>query len=229
MFGFPETTAMKQVIAKDALFGRIGALPAMTTAQKLMFNKDVKQVTIMNVVSPKTLAVADGLYVLGFFVANVSLKQKSYNLKNVETLLHRIRQKNILLALCFGESARFVLKYNELTVVSKVWVSTSEYRFSFEGIDLDAIWNGIVKQVAGEPWNDSLTVAENIDIHERIENLQKEITNFEKKSRTEPQPARKLEFFNHKRELETQLASLHQSCHSRPDRASPPCHSERSA
>ena len=216
MFGFPDSTEVKRIVAKDTLFGRIGALPAMTTAQKTAFNNDIKQVTITNVVSPKTLAVAAGSRAPGFFVATVALKQKCFNPKNVETLLHRIGQKNILLALCIGESARFALKYNEHVVVSKEWVSAGEYRFAFEGLDLDAVWNGIVKQVAGEPWNDSLAVAENLDIHEHIEKLQKEIASLEKKARTEPQPARKLELFNLMKAKVAELAEASDnslSCH----------------
>ena len=70
---------------------------------------------------------------------------------------------------------------------------------------LGGIWNGIVKQVAGEPWNDSLNVADNLDIHKRVEKLQKEIVSLEKKARAEIQPARKLEFFN---QLKTKIAEL---------------------
>lgn len=205
MFGFPGSTAVKRIIAKDSLFGRIGTLPEVTAAQKTAFNNEIKQVAITNVVGPKTLAVAPGSRVPGFYVANVVLKQKNFSLKNVETLLHRIGQKNILLALCVGESARFALKYDDYVVVSKDWVSAGEYGFALDGLDLDAIWNGIVKQVAGEPWNDSLNVADNLDIHKRVEKLQKEIVSLEKKARAEIQPARKLEFFN---QLKTKIAEL---------------------
>ena len=62
-----------------------------------------------------------------------------------------------------------------------------------------------MKQVAGGPWNEALSVAENLDIQEYIAKLQKEIANLEKKARSENQPARKLEFFNRKRDLESQF------------------------
>ena len=205
MFGFPENTAMKQVIAKDSLLGRIGSMSAMTTAQKAVFNRDVKQVTITNMVSPKTMPMASGSRAPGFFVANVALKQKAFNPKNVEMLLHRIGQKNILLVLCVENVARFALKYDDHVVVSKEWVVANDFSFVFDGLDLDAVWNGIVKQVAGEPWNDSLAVAENLVIQEHIAQLKKEIEVLEKKARTENQPARKLELFNKKRDLESQL------------------------
>ena len=100
---------------------------------------------------------------------------------------------------------RFALKYDEHVVVSWEWVLAEEFRFSFSGLNLDDVWNGIVKQVAGDPWNDALNVAENLDIQEHIAKLQKEIANLEKKARTENQPARKLEFFNRKRDMESQL------------------------
>ncbi len=205
MFGFLVDSEIKKIVAKDALLGRVGLLAPASTSQKATFNEDIAQVTITNVVSTKNLPVMAGTRVKGFYVARVSMKRKQFNPKNVETLLHRIGQKNILLALSYGDVVRFALKYDEHIVVSKDWVLAGEFRFSFRGIDLDAVWNGIVKQLAGGPWNDALNVAENLDIQERIAKLQKEIANLEKKARTENQPARKLEFFNRKRDLESQL------------------------
>jgi hypothetical protein len=151
------------------------------------------------------MPVAGGARVKGFYVARVTMKRKQFNPKNVETLLHRIGQKNILFALVYGDVVRFALKYDEHIVVSKGWGLAEEFCFSFSGLNLDDVWNGIVKQVAGTPWNDSLSVSENLDIQEHIAKLQKEIANLEKKARTENQPARKLEFFNRKRDMESQL------------------------
>lgn len=205
MFGFPVDSEIKKIVAKDALLGRVGLLAPASTSQKATFNEDIAQVTITNVVSTKNLPVMAGTRVKGFYVARVTMKRKQFNPKNVETLLHRIGQKNILLALSYGDVVRFALKYDEHIVVSKDWVLAGEFRFSFSGLNLDDVWNGIVKQVAGDPWNDALNVAENLDIQERIAKLQKEIANLEKKARTENQPARKLEFFNRKRDLESQL------------------------
>lgn len=205
MFGFPADSEIKKIVAKDALLGRVGLLAPVSTSQKATFNEDVAQVAIVNVVSTKNLPVMAGARVKGFYVARVTMKRKQFNPKNVETLLHRIGQKNILLALSYGDVVRFALKYDEHVVVSKDWMLAEDFCFTFSGLDLDAVWDGIVKQVAGDPWDDALNVAENLDIQEHVAKLQKEIANLEKKARTENQPARKLEFFNRKRDLESQL------------------------
>lgn len=205
MFGFLVDSEIKKIVAKDVLLGRVGMLAPASTSQKATFNEDIAQVTITNVVSTKNLPVMAGTRVKGFYVARVTMKRKQFNPKNVETLLHRIGQKNILLALSYGDVVRFALKYDEHIVVSKDWVLAGKFRFSFSGLNLDDVWNGIVKQVAGTPWKDALSVSENLDIQEHIAKLQKEIANLEKKARTEKQPARKLEFFNRKRDLESQL------------------------
>ena len=205
MFGFPVDSEIRKIVAKDALLGRVGLLAPSSTSQKATFNEDIAQVAISNVVSTKNLPVAAGARVKGFYVARVSMKRKQFNPKNVETLLHRIGQKNILFALVYGDVVRFALKYDEHVVVSGERGPAEEFCFSFSGLNLDDVWNGIVKQVAGNPWNDSLSVSENLDIQEHIAKLQKEIANLEKKARTENQPARKLEFFNRKRDMESQL------------------------
>lgn len=214
MFGLPKSTEEKKIIPKETFFGRVGAFSAMTTTQKTAFNEDVTQVAITNVVGPQRMPVAAGARVKGFYVARVTMKRKQFNPKNVETLLHRIGQKNILLALSYGDVVRFALKYDEHIVVSKDWVLADEFCFVFSGLNLDDVWNGIVKQVAGNPWNDALNVAENLDIQEHIAKLQKEIANLEKKARAESQPARKLELFNLMKAKVAELAeATHPSCH----------------
>ena len=205
MFGFPAESEIKKVVPKDRLLGLVGLLNPATATQRAMFNADVSQVILTNAVSPNAMNVGVGLHVQGFFVAKALLKTKLFNEKSAEMLLHRIGQKYILLALCYGDTCRIALKHGDYLVYGKDFVPLETFCFTLQGIDLDAVWNGIVKQVGGDPWNDSLAVAENLDIHEHIEKLQKEIAHLEKKARTEPQPARKLELFNKKRDLESQL------------------------
>ena len=205
MFGFPAESEIKKVVPKDRLLGRVGLLNPATATQRAMFNADVSQVILTNAVSPNAMNVGVGQHVQGFFVAKALLKTKLFNEKSAEMLLHRMGQKYILLALCYGDTCRIALKHGDYLVYGKDFIPLETFRFTLQGIDLDAVWNGIVKQVAGNPWNDSLAVAENLEIHEHIEKLQKEIASLEKKARTEPQPARKLELFNKKRDLESQL------------------------
>lgn len=205
MFGFPAESEIKKVVPKDRLLGRVGLLNPASATQKAMFNADVSQVILTNAISPNAMNVGVGQHVQGFFVAKALLKTKLFNEKSAEMLLHRIGQKYILLALCYGDTCRIALKHGDYLVYGKDFVPLETFCFTLQGIDLDAVWNGIVKQVGGDPWNDSLAVAENLDIHEHIEKLQKEIAHLEKKARTEPQPARKLELFNKKRDLESQL------------------------
>ena len=92
---------------------------------------------------PKSLPVAAGARVKGFYVARVTMKRKQFNPKNVETLLHRIGQKNILLALSYGDVVRFALKYDEHVVVSWEWGLAEEFCFVFSGLNLDDVWNGM--------------------------------------------------------------------------------------
>ena len=208
MFGFPADSEFKKIVPKEKLFGRVGLLKPATATQKAMFNADVSQVILTNAISPKVMNVGVGQHVQGFFVAKAVLKTKSFNEKSVEMLLHRIGQKYILLALCYGETCRIALKHGDYLIYGKDFVSLDTFSFTLQGIDLDDVWNGIVKQVAGEPWNDSLSVAENLDIHEHIKKLQKEIASLEKKARAENQPARKFEFFNQMKAKLTELAEV---------------------
>lgn len=232
MFGFPAESEIKKVVPKDRLLGRVGLLNPATATQRAMFNADVSQVILTNAVSPNAMNVGVGLHVQGFFVAKALLKTKLFNEKSVEMLLHRMGQKYILLALCYGDTCRIALKHGDYLVYGKDFIPLETFRFTLQGVDLDAVWNGIVKQVAGNPWNDSLSVAENLDIHEHIKKLQKEIASLEKKARAESQPARKLELFNLMKAKVAELAeATHPTCHpeGQSEERTLSCHPERSA
>lgn len=207
MFGFPQSTEGRRVISKEALFDRIKLIAPATSAQKTMFNADVTSVVIVNTVTADKLAVDSGQKVKGFYVVQVALKNKSFNPKIVDFLFHRIAN-SMILVLHIGDVCKFAVQYAQHIVVSENWVAMNDFRFEFKGIDLDGVWDSIVRNIAGNPWKENLSIEENLTIREKIAELKKQIESLENKARVENQPARKLDFFNQKCTLEQVLKNL---------------------
>lgn len=61
------------------------------------------------------------------------------------------------------------------------------------GLNLDTVWENIIKSLEGGEWSEELTLDENIALHEKEEKLQKEIARLEKQARAEKQPKKKFE------------------------------------
>lgn len=70
---------------------------------------------------------------------------------------------------------------------------TEDCSITLSGLDLDTVWEEIVKSVEGGEWSVELSLEENILQKDRIEKLQKEIARLEKQARNEKQPKKKFE------------------------------------
>ena len=75
-------------------------------------------------------------------------------------------------------------------------------------MNFDEVWENIIKRIEGGEWDSSLTLEENIDLKEKKEKLQKEISRLEKLARKEVQPKKKFELVAQKRDLEKELNNL---------------------
>ena len=120
----------------------------------------------------------------------VSLKKKEYDKKTIATLSKLIPQ-NILFVLEYENESRLAIYHTK--VMQTEWKPTENQRIELQGLNLDTVWENIVKSLECGVWNEELSLDENLALHEQQEKLQKQITKLEKQARTERQPKKKFE------------------------------------
>lgn len=194
MLGLPKTTEMSKQLPKKAIYTKF----QMNTAAKAKIDADISRITIVNEIAPNKVNIPAGEDVKSFFVLLVSLKKKEYDEKTIATLSKLIPQ-NILFVLEYENESRLAIYH--IKVMQTEWKPTENQRIELQGLNLDTVWENIVKSLECGVWNEELSLDENIALHNKQEQLKKQIEKLEKQARAERQPKKKFELVQRIREL----------------------------
>ena len=199
MYGLPQRTQTSKSLHKTKIFEKF----AMTASQKEGFDADISRMVITHVVAESTIpTIKAGKNVTDFYVLEVSLKRRDYTAKNIELLAKFIPRK-LLFILHFEEQARLAIHHTKL--ICSAWQQCDTLNIPLSGLDLDVIWENIVKSVGRIEVQDGNSVAEQIAIDDARNKLMKQIELLERKVRIEKQPRKKLELFEKLKTLKKML------------------------
>ncbi len=198
MLGLPKATEMSKQLPKKAIYTKF----QMNTAAKAKIDADISRITIVNEIAPNKVNIPAGEDVKSFFVLLVSLKKKEYDEKTIATLSKLIPQ-NILFVLEYENESRLAIYH--IKVMQTEWKPTENQQIELHGLNLDTVWENIVKSLECGVWNEELSLDENLALHEQQEKLQKQITKLEKQARTERQPKKKFELHQKITKLKKEL------------------------
>lgn len=198
MLGLPKTTEMSKQLPKKAIYTKF----QVNTAAKAKIDADISRITIVNEITPNKVNIPAGENVKSFFVLLVSLKKKEYDEKTIATLSKLIPQ-NILFVLEYENESRLAIYH--IKVMQTEWKPTENQQIELHGLNLDTVWENIVKSLECGVWNEELSLDENIALHEKQEKLKKQIAKLEKQARTERQPKKKFELHQKITKLKKEL------------------------
>lgn len=209
MFVLPESTQFERRIPKQKFYANLSITPAL----KRVFTEQIDTITWRNKLSAQTLNVAKGERVEELEVFLLKLRRR--NLDNaVLELIDREVPYHIFFLLEFKGEFQARIGYKEAgsgRAAFKVdayyqtdWLPWEKLPLSLSGLNLDAVYENFVRQVAGEKLAAG-AAAENLkDVVERDKKRQsliKQIAVLESKVRHEKQ-------FNKQVELNEQLKAL---------------------
>lgn len=199
MYGLPHTTEVRKPLPKKAIYAKFELKPA----QRDGFDADVSRIDIVAVVSPTTVpAIATGEDIKEFYVLAVQLKTKEYDEKNI-AMLSKLIPQNILFALQYEGQTQLVVYHTKM--IQSDWKSTTETDIRLSGLNLDTVWENIIKDIGEIQLRDGKTLTEQIQEDERLARLKKQIEELERKCRTEKQPRKRLELYNRVQELKKNI------------------------
>ena len=199
MYGLPQTTEVRKQLPKKAIYARFDLKPS----QRDSFDADIARIDIVAVVSTSTVpALNAGAEVKEFYLLTVQLKRKEYDPKNIALLTKLIPQRMVF-ALQFEEQTQFAIYHTKL--ISSVWKATEEATLPLSGLNLDAVWENIVKSIGQIDVEEGNTLAEQIASNDQQAKLVAQIATLERKMANEKQPRRKRELFEHIKELKSRI------------------------
>ncbi len=199
MYGLPHTTEIRKQLPKKAIYAKFELKPA----QRDGFDADVSRIDIVAVVSPTTVpAIAAGEDIKEFYVLAVQLKRKDYDEKNI-AMLSKLIPQNILFALQYEDRTQLAVYHTKL--IKSDWKFTADIEIRLSGLNLDTVWENIIKDIGEIQVQDGKTLTEQIREDEHRTKLKKQIEELERKCRTEKQPRKRLELYNRMQELKKKI------------------------
>lgn len=200
MFGFPISTEFNKRIPKQKFYENIEVSPAV----KRIFVEQIHIIYWRNKLAAATLNLAAGDAVTEIEIFEVKLNTPQLD----EAVLRQIDKAipyHILFILTFNEKAQAWIGYKEKSVSGNAyrvnryyhteWMPESELRFSIDGLNTDAVYESLVRQIAGErlqaPSHESLR--ESVGRDEERRRLEKQIAALENAMRKEKQLNRRME------------------------------------
>lgn len=201
MYGLPQSTIVKKQLPKKAIFAKFDLKPS----QRESFDADIARIDIVAVVNPTTVhAIGEGTEIKEFYVLAVQLKQRDFDAKNI-ALLTKLIPRNIVFALHYEEEVQFAVYHTKLITSNWQLLTPNSSFLTIQGLDLDVVWENIVKNIGSIEVEDGNTLKEQIREDDERAKILKQIEILDKKCRTEKQPRRKLEIFEQIKKLKKQI------------------------
>ena len=187
MYGLPANTLINKPLYKKAVFEKFN----LKAAARERFDADISKMTLAARISPATVpALAEGKEIKGFYVLQVILKRKDFDVKNI-LLLQKLIPQHIIFALEFGEETQFCIFHTRLQ--QSEWVLSSDAEISLKGLSLDDVWNNIVASIGNLDATSEESIEQQIINREEREKLLQQIELLEKRCRVEIQTRKKYE------------------------------------
>ena len=201
MYGLPSTTEIKKQLPKKAIYAKFN----MPTSQREHFDADIARIDIEVGVSKATVpALAEGEEIKEFYVLGIQLKRKEYDPKNI-LMLTKLLPHKMIFALHYEDEIQFAIYHTKLITSEWQLITHNSSLITLQGLNLDSVWDNIVKQIGHIEVQEGNTLTEQIKADEEYTKLIAQIKMLERKMANEKQPRRKREYFEQIKNLKKKL------------------------
>lgn len=201
MLGLPSATEVKKIIPKRALYSKF----QLNTAEQKEFDAAIRQMTIVNEISLRTIPALQKQE-KAVFVLAVQLKQEGCAEKLLQKLCRLIDQR-LLLALCYEDKLQLALYFDNRILLNE-FMPVAEQKVNLQGTSLNDIWEHLALQVAQLTPRAGLTPASVIANAGRRAEAEAQIAALTKKMFAEKQARKKLTLREAINKLKKELEDL---------------------
>lgn len=217
MLGLPKATEFNRRIPKTKFYETIN----ITSSLKRLFVDHVKNIYWRNKIASTTTNLSEGKYVIEIEVFEVNLNSSQVDidlLKSIDSVI----PYHILYILEYNDKYQAWIGYKRTTDIEKkiskvdryfhtIWLEESELIVKLEGLNLDDVYENLVRQIAGnhlQSDNSSESLKQYVDRDKKIETLQKQISILQNKIRKEKQLNKQIEMNTELKKLRSALENI---------------------
>jgi len=202
MLGLPSSTEVNRRVAKEKLY----ANATLNASIKDMIRDQIESVIWRNKLAESTMSVAAGETVKEIQVFEVVLRQKALDRRILPAIAKAIPYK-ILFVLTFGGEAQAWMEASN-TFYNTDWFALDELTLKFEGLNLDAVYENLARQIAGGRLDAEGDISKAVERDKLRQKLERDIAALEKKILREKQFNRQVELNGELKRLQAELEVL---------------------
>ena len=199
--GFPQATEFNKRIPKQKFYENLDISPAL----RRVFVDQIRLVYWRNKLAASTLNIAAGEAVAEIEVFEVRLNEPQLDEAVLKQIDKEIPYHILFILTCDGKAQAWI-GYKEAAAsgsnactVSRYyqtdWMLEDELRLSIDGLNMDAVYESLVRQIAGDKLqiDSGESLKESVERDEKKKQLEKQISVLENKMRREKQLNRRME------------------------------------
>lgn len=214
---FGEKTQLNRIMPK----AKFMKLAELSTPVRVEFQNNVERFILANILRQETTNISKGKNVQEIDVFEFLLREKQISNKLIKEIDSAI-PKYILFVFRCNDFVQLAISYKEPSINDDKYKVVKTYRTEWQrqenlnleiiGLDLDAVYNGFITQIANGQveTNKTTDIKSAVEKSINVEKLQKKIETLKSKIRKEPQFNKQLTLKKELKELQKTLEELHE-------------------
>ena len=202
MLGLPRTTEVNRRIAKEKLYANATLTPQLRD----MIKDQIESVIWRYKLADSTVGISEGEDIKEIQVFEIQLRQRDLDKRVLPAIAKAIPYK-ILFILIFGDEAQAWVEASG-TFYNTDWQPLMELALRLEGLNLDAVYENLARQISGGRLGTNGDIDEAVDRDKRKQKFERDIAVLEKKLLREKQFNQQVELNGELKRLRKELEGL---------------------
>lgn len=202
MLGLPRSTEVNRRVAKEKLYQNAALVPQT----REMIKDQIESVFWRNKLADSTMAISAGETVAEIQIFEIQLRQRELDKRVLPAIAKAIPYK-ILFILVFGDEAQLWIEASG-TFYNTDWQPLGGFTLKFEGLNLDAVYENLARQISGGRLGTDGDIEEAVDRDKKRQKLERDIAALEKKLLREKQFNKQVELNGELKRLRKELEEL---------------------
>ena len=202
MLGLPRSTQVNRRVAKEKLYQNA----SLTPQTRAMIKDQIESVFWRNKLADSTMAISAGETAPEIQIFEIQLRQKELDKRVLPAIAKAIPYK-ILFILVFGNKVQAWIEAAG-TFYNTDWQPPDGFTLKFEGLNLDAVYENLARQISGGRLGTDGDIEEAVDRDKQRQKLERDIAILEKKLLREKQFNKQVELNGELKRLRTELEGL---------------------
>ena len=202
MLGLPRSTEVNRRVAKEKLYQNAALVPRT----REMIKDQIDSVFWRNKLADSTMAISAGETVAEIQIFEIQLRQRELDKRVLPAIAKAIPYK-ILFFLVFGDEAQAWIEAAGMFYNTE-WQPLGGFTLKFEGLNLDAVYENLARQISGGRLGTDGDIEEAVDRDKQRQRLERDIVALEKKLLREKQFNKQVELNGELKRLKKELEEL---------------------